>query len=304
MAARSPARFLWLGGTLAIILMMTVLVSYSVTLYRLFCEVTGAGGTTQRVASDTARPTDRYVTVYFDSNVAPNLPWRFRPLQRSIRVRLGEETPIFYEAENTSDEDIVGRATFNVTPDKAGPYFKKIECFCFTEERLAAHSKVQMPVQFYVDPDIATNAGTRDVRQITLSYTFFRAKDPDGAEDLARFKGTPGPAEGAKLFAANCAACHAPDRSKVGPALGGVVGRVAGTVKAYPYTPALAQSRVVWTAQSLDRWLAGPRAMVPGAAMPMAVPDAKARAALIAYLATLPPPPADQAAAAPPPPGG
>ena len=304
MAARSGRRFFWLGGTLAVILAMTVLVSYSVTLYRLFCEATGAGGTTQRVVADTAKPTDRFVTVFFDSNVAPGLPWRFRPLQRSIRVRLGEETPIFYEAENQSDQDIVGRATFNVTPDKAGIYFKKIECFCFTEERLAAHAKVQMPVEFYVDPQLGTDPGTQDVRQITLSYTFFRAKDPDGASDMARFVGKPTPAVGEVLFVENCSACHEPDRSKVGPALGGLIGRTAGKVKGYPYTQALAQSGLVWTAQSLDRWLSGPRDMLPGVAMPMAVTDPQARTAIIAYLATLKPPPAPQAAAASAAPGG
>jgi cytochrome c oxidase assembly protein subunit 11 len=297
MITRSARRFLWLGGTAAIILMMTVLVSYSVTLYRLFCSATGAGGTTQRVATDTAKPTDHYVTVFFDSNVAPNMPWRFHPLQRSIRVRLGEETPIFYEAENLSNSGIVGRATFNVTPDKAGIYFKKIECFCFTEERLAAHTKVQMPVEFYVDPAIATDAGTTDVREITLSYTFFRAKDAEGAEDMARFEGKPTPQLGEKLFAGDCSACHTPDHAKVGPALGGIVGRTAGTVKGYPYTSALARSGIVWTAQSLDRWLSGPRTLVPGAAMPMSVSDANARAAIIAYLETLHAPPAEQTAA-------
>jgi cytochrome c oxidase assembly protein subunit 11 len=290
MNSRMIRRYAWLSGTVLLIAMMTVLVSYSVTLYRLFCSATGAGGTTQRVATDTAKPTDHYVTVYFDSNVAPNMPWRFVPLQRSVRVRLGEETPIFYQAENVSGQDIVGRATFNVTPDKSGIYFKKIECFCFTEEKLTAHTKVQMPVVFYVDPQLATDPATKDVDQITLSYTFFRAKDPDGAEDLARFKGQPTPAMGAQLFADNCSACHEVDRAKVGPALGGVVGRVAGTAAGYPYTKALAQSQVVWTAQSLDRWLAGPRVFIPGVAMPMAISDPKQRAAIIAYLETLKPP--------------
>jgi len=284
------------AASVATICVMLGVVSYSVTLYRLFCEVTGAGGTTQRVAANTAQTTDRFVTVLFDTNVAPNLPWRFRPLQRSVRVRLGEETPAFFEAENLSDDAIVGRATFNVTPEKAGLDFKKIECFCFSEERLAPHAVVQMPLQFYVDPELASRPGTRDVREITLSYTFFRAANAGEGMDLARFEGKPTPAAGAALFAENCAACHQVDAAKVGPALGGVLGRPAGAMANYPYTKALAASGLVWTAGTLDRWLAGPAALVPGTAMPMAVADAGARAAIIAYLEQIPPP-AQQAAA-------
>ncbi|MBV9734257.1 MAG: cytochrome c oxidase assembly protein, partial [Acidisphaera sp.] len=164
---------------------MTTLVSFSVTLYRLFCSVTGAGGTTQRAMADTATVSDRVVTVFFNTDVAPGLPWRFVPVQRSVRVHLGEQVPAFFEAQNLSDHDIVGHATFNVTPDKAGIYFKKIECFCFTEERLGAHQTVEMPVEFFVDPKIAANPGTRDVDQITLSYTFFQSARPNGAQDLA-----------------------------------------------------------------------------------------------------------------------
>jgi cytochrome c oxidase assembly protein Cox11 len=271
-----------LGGLFLAIGAMVTLVSHSVTLYRLFCAATGAGGTTQRVAADTAATTDQTITVTFDTNTAPNLPWRFVPLQHRITVHLGEETPVFFEAENLSDTDIVGRATFNVTPDKAGLYFKKIECFCFTEERLAAHSKVQMPVVFFVDPEMAGNAGTRDVHDITLSYTFFRATHADDIEDLSRFQAT---AEvGGKLFASQCAACHALDKAKVGPPLADVVNRAAGSVPGYPYSHALATAGITWTPENLDRWLAGPSAMVPGVAMPMAIAAPAARAAIIAYL--------------------
>ena len=115
------------------------------------------------------------MTVFFNTDVAPGLPWRFEPVQRKVVVHLGEQIPVFFEAENRSDHDIVGHATFNVTPDKAGIYFKKIECFCFSDERLNAHQKVEMPVQFYVDPKLASDRGTEDVDQITLSYTFFRS---------------------------------------------------------------------------------------------------------------------------------
>ena len=272
------------AGSLAMVGIMVVAVSYSVTLYRLFCSATGANGTTQRVAADTVKPIDRYVIVRFDSNVAPDLPWHFRPLQRRVRVRLGEDTPVFFEAENMSDHDIVGHATFNVTPEKVGAYFKKIECFCFTEETLAAHAKVQMPVEFYVDPAMAADPSTNDVTEITLSYTFFRTKNPNDPSDMARFNGVPTPAMGAALFASQCSACHSPDVTRVGPPLRGVIGRVAGSVPGYPYTPALAHANLSWTPEQLDRWLAGPRKMVPGVAMPMQIDDPKARQAIIGYL--------------------
>ncbi|MDE2574782.1 MAG: cytochrome c oxidase assembly protein [Rhodospirillales bacterium] len=274
---------------LAVIGVMTTLVSYSVTLYRLFCEVTGANGTTQRVASDDATVSARKVTVFFDTNVAPGMPWRFIPLQRKIVTHLGEQTPVFFEAQNISDRPIVGHATFNVTPSKAGIYFKKIECFCFTEERLDPHQTVQMPVVFFVDPKIATDPDARDVDQITLSYTFFPSARPKGAEDLSRF--TTGPANpelGGRLFAQNCSACHELDRAKVGPPLASVIGRTAGTVPGYPYSPALARSGIVWTPVTLEKWLAGPQADVPGALMPMAIANPVERRDIIAYLQSLP----------------
>ena len=272
-------------GLLAAIGVMLTLVSYSVTLYRLFCEVTGAGGTTQRVASDDAEHSAKTITVYFDTNVAPGMPWRFRPLQRSVVVHLGDETPVFFEAENVSDRAIVGHATFNVTPDRAGPYFKKTECFCFTEESLGAHQTVQMPVVFFVDPKFGTDADTRDVHSITLSYTFFESLRPDGAEDLARFdSGKPDPALGEKLFAAQCSGCHELNSARIGPPLATVFGRVAGTVPGYPYSQALAKSGITWTEATLDKWLAGPQADVPGALMPMAVANPVARRDIIAWL--------------------
>jgi cytochrome c oxidase assembly protein Cox11 len=276
-------------GIVAALLMviggMTVAVSYSVTLYRLFCSVTGAGGTTQRVASASKTVSDKFVTVYFNTNTEPGLPWKFRPVQNQVRLRLGQDTVVFFEAENTSDQDITGHATFNVTPDKAGIYFKKIECFCFTDEKLAAHQKVEMPVQFFVDPALGTDRATQDVDQITLSYTFFRARKPTDAQDLARFqKGPPDPNSGKLLFASDCSGCHELDEAKVGPPLAGVYGRKAGSVPGYPYSHALADSGVIWSADSLDKWLAGPAKYVPGALMPMAITDPVARRDIIAYL--------------------
>lgn len=265
---------------------MTTLVSYSVTLYRLFCAATGAGGTVQRVNADAARRSARTVTVFFDTDVAPGLPWQFVPVQRKVTVHLGESTPVFFEAENRSDRDIVGHATFNVTPVKTAIYFKKIQCFCFTEERLGAHQKVEMPVEFYVDPKLAEDPGTSEVDQITLSYTFFRSLRPEGAQELVRFTTTPDPAIGQKLFVERCGSCHELDGAKIGPPLAGVVGRRAGSVAGFGYSSALAGSGTVWTEQALDRWLANPQGFLPGALMPASVPDEAIRRDIIAYLKT------------------
>ncbi len=136
---------------------MTVLVSYSETFYRLFCAATGYNGATQRAASDDAKVSARTVTVRFTTNVAPGLPWRFVPAQREVTLHLGQDTLAFFDATNLSDQAYVAHATFNVTPDKTGLYFKKIQCFCFTEERLGPHQSVEMPVDFFVDPGLGTD---------------------------------------------------------------------------------------------------------------------------------------------------
>ena len=277
------------GLCLALAVMFT-LVSYSVTLYRLFCQVTGAGGYTARAAADTAVQSARVVTVAFNTNVAPGMPWRFAPVQSRVHVHLGQDTLVFFRAENLSDAPVVGHATFNVTPDRAGPYFKKIQCFCFTEERLGPHRSVEMPVDFFVDPRMAQDPAIADVDHIELSYTFFPSRQPDTAKDLGRFADAkPDAADGQKLFATVCSACHALDHGKVGPPLDGVVGRTAGSVSGYPYSTALAHSHIVWNAATLDRWLAGPSTYIPGATMPFALPDKVRRRDIIAYLESLKP---------------
>ncbi len=276
---------------IAVLAVMTGITSYSVTLYRLFCQVTGSGGTTQRVAENLSARSDRVVTVYFDTSVAPGLAWKFQPVQRFVKVHLGEDSMAFFEAQNFSNHDIVGHATFNVTPEKIGVYFKKIQCFCFNEERLAAGEKVQMPVTFFVDPQLATDPGTNDVHEITLSYTFFESKRPDEAINLARFSGaSPEAQAGAQLFSQQCAGCHALDTNKVGPALGNVMGREAGGAPGYPYSAALKNAHFVWTADTLDRWLQNPAGFVPGAQMPMRISDAILRKDIVAYFASLPKP--------------
>lgn len=153
----------------------------AVPLYRMFCQATGLDGTPR--ITNVARSNhvgDRTITVRFDANVNPSLPWQFKPVQRQVTVKVGAETLALYEAHNASAATITGTATFNVIPEKAAVYFNKIDCFCFTEQTLAAGETAQLPVVFYIDPAIADDPDTRDVRQFTLSYTFFPA-DNDGA---------------------------------------------------------------------------------------------------------------------------
>jgi cytochrome c oxidase assembly protein subunit 11 len=273
----------------SVVAAMLILVAFSVPLYRLFCAATGFGGTTQRADAATGAVSNRTVTARFSADVAPGLPWRFEPAQSEVRVHLGEERLVFFSAENLTDEPIVGHATFNVTPAKAGVYFNKIQCFCFDEERLGARQKVDMPVDFFVDPALAADRNTEDVETITLSYTFFRSADPEGAKDLSRFVASeaPDPKRGEGLFAERCASCHSLDTNKTGPLLGGVVGRVAGTVSGYNYSPALHQAGLRWSADTLDHWLADPRKLIPGVRMPVRVLDPTTRRDLITYLEAL-----------------
>lgn len=149
----------------------------AVPLYDLFCRVTGYGGTTQVAADAPEHVYDRVITIRFDSSTNPQLPWRFSPVQRSVDIRVGETGLAFYRAQSDSDRPTTGTATFNVTPLKAGQYFVKIDCFCFTEQRLTPGQSVEMPVTFYVDPAIMEDEDLRGVDTITLSYTFFQLDD-------------------------------------------------------------------------------------------------------------------------------
>ncbi len=176
MAPRRQAR--QAGTVIALIALvagMGGLVSYSVTLYQLFCQATGYGGTTRVAAAAPAALRDRVVTVRFNADVASGLAWRFGPVEREMRVRLGEQAVAVYRAINLSDRPVVGQASFNVTPDKTGRYFNKIQCFCFTEQRLAPGQSADMPVLFFLDPALADDRNLDDVTAITLSYTFFAA---------------------------------------------------------------------------------------------------------------------------------
>jgi cytochrome c oxidase assembly protein subunit 11 len=155
-----------------IVAAMVGLAFASAPLYRAFCEATGFGGTPLR-AEKAPGAVPGQVSVRFDANTHPGLPWRFEPEQTTITIAPGAQTKIFYRAENLSARTIVGQAAYNVSPDQVGKYFKKIQCFCFSEQTLKAGQKVDMPVVFFVDPKIKQDPDTRGIDQITLSYTFY-----------------------------------------------------------------------------------------------------------------------------------
>ena len=174
-------------GLVGLVGAMTGLSFASVPLYQLFCRVTGYGGTTQiaTAAPGVDQVLDRVMTVRFNADVNPMLPWQFAPVERQVNVRVGETRLIYYRAENLGREPVVGTATFNVTPDKMGVYFSKLQCFCFTEQTLAPGESIDMPVSFFIDPAIVRERNLDDVRTVTLSYTFFRAPSQDAASKLA-----------------------------------------------------------------------------------------------------------------------
>ncbi len=155
-----------------IVAAMVGLAFASAPLYRAFCEATGFGGTPLR-AERAPGAVAGQVAVRFDANIHPGLPWRFEPEQQRVSIKPGAQTKIFYRAQNLSARSWTGQAAYNVSPDQAGKYFKKIQCFCFTEQTLKAGETVDMPVVFFVDPKIKQDPDTRDIDEITLSYTFY-----------------------------------------------------------------------------------------------------------------------------------
>ncbi len=146
----------------------------AVPLYRIFCQVTGYGGTPMRAEKAPATALDRKITIRFDANVAPGMPWSFEPAQRTMEVKIGENALAFYKAHNTSSETVKGTASYNVSPDAAGAFFGKIECFCFTEQTLAPGESVEMPLSFFVDPSMLADRDASVIKEITLSYTFYQ----------------------------------------------------------------------------------------------------------------------------------
>jgi len=154
----------------------------AVPLYRLFCQVTGFGGTTQRASVEQVAAlktvAGKTISIRFDGNVASGMPWKFRPDAVTDTIEIGARDMTTYYARNLSGRAVTGTATFNVTPAQAGKYFNKIECFCFTEQTLAAGQEVHMPVIYFVDPAILTDPNAKDIEQITLSYTFNELRTP------------------------------------------------------------------------------------------------------------------------------
>ncbi len=167
-----------LAGGLAVTIAGMVGLSFAaVPLYRVFCAATGYGGTPQIGGATGPGAEGGSITVRFDANTSPSLPWTFTPGQRALTVKLGEENLAHYVGMNAAGRAVTGVATYNVTPEKVGHYFHKTACFCFNEQTLAAGQEMQFPLSFWVDPAIATDPATRDVHTITLSYTFFRSID-------------------------------------------------------------------------------------------------------------------------------
>jgi cytochrome c oxidase assembly protein subunit 11 len=159
----------------------------SVPLYRMFCQATGYGGTTQRAdeaQAATVQDSGRTISIRFDANVERGMPWQFKPLQRTDTVSIGARDMALFWAKNTSDKTVTGTASFNVEPEQAARYFNKIQCFCFTEQVLKPGEEVRMPVLYYVDPAILDDPDNKDVEQITLSYTFHvtKAESADGGD--------------------------------------------------------------------------------------------------------------------------
>ncbi|MDX3925534.1 MAG: cytochrome c oxidase assembly protein [Shinella sp.] len=169
------------AACLTFVVAMVGMAYAAVPLYQLFCQVTGYGGTTQRVEQASSVILDQKIKVRFDANTA-GLPWDFAPVQREVELRIGETVQVLYKARNTASSETAGQATFNVTPQAAGAYFNKVQCFCFTETKLAPGEEMEMPVVFFVDPAIVEAVETKNIHTITLSYTFY---PHEGAKPLA-----------------------------------------------------------------------------------------------------------------------
>ncbi|MBC7504219.1 MAG: cytochrome c oxidase assembly protein [Sandarakinorhabdus sp.] len=174
-------------GVLAALLAVAMIgLAYaSVPLYRLFCQATGFGGTTGRAEASALPGTDtlralggRTIKVRFDSNIAPGMAWTFAPRDRETKIKIGEKRMAYFAATNLAGTATTGRAIFNVSPDVAGAYFRKIDCFCFTEQTLAAGETAQMPVTYFIDPAILNDPDASKIDEITLSYTFFPVDTP------------------------------------------------------------------------------------------------------------------------------
>ncbi len=165
--------------TVGVVLFMGAMAWAAVPFYDWFCRVTGFGGTPGVSTAASADVLDRTIKVRFDGSLAKDMPWTFKPQQTQMEIRIGETGLAFYEAYNPTDRPVAGQASYNVTPYEAGGFFTKIDCFCFTEQVLEPGERVQMPVTFYVDPEIVTDRDAKYVHTITLSYTFYEIDMPE-----------------------------------------------------------------------------------------------------------------------------
>ncbi|MFG6562975.1 cytochrome c oxidase assembly protein [Sulfitobacter sp. 1A13421] len=166
--------------TVGVVVLMGGLAWASVPFYDWFCRVTGFGGTPGQVSAASADVLDKTVKVRFDGSLNDGMPWEFKPVVREMEIRIGETGLAFYEAYNPTDKPVAGQASYNVTPYTAGAFFEKIDCFCFTEQVLAPGERVQMPVSFFVDPEMVEDRDGKFVHTITLSYTFYEIDLPEG----------------------------------------------------------------------------------------------------------------------------
>ena len=177
-AGQNPRRNRALALTLAGVMGGMLGLSFAaVPLYRLFCQVTGYGGIPRIDAAASPGMVDRQITIRFNADTHTAMPWKFAPVQRAVTLRLGEEAVAFYAARNPTPAAVTGVATYNVTPEKAARYFNKTACFCFDDQTLEPGQEMSFPLSFWIDPAIATDPATRDITEITLSYTFFRRLD-------------------------------------------------------------------------------------------------------------------------------
>ena len=184
MALSGPAKTV--AQTVSLVVVMGGLAWASVPFYDWFCRVTGFGGVPQQVETASDEILDQTITIRFDGTLNNNMAWEFKPVVREMEIRIGETGLAFYEAYNPTDRLIAGQASYNVTPYAAGAFFDKIECFCFTEQVLAPGERVQMPVSFYVDPEIVDDRDGKYVHTITLSYTFYEIDLPEGYAALEK----------------------------------------------------------------------------------------------------------------------
>jgi cytochrome c oxidase assembly protein subunit 11 len=185
----------------ALVVGMVAAAFAAVPLYRLFCASTGFAGTPQRAARGSDASIEKTITIRFDANVTPGMPWRFEPVQRRLDVKIGENALAFYRATNLSDRAVTGMATFNVTPEPAGGFFNKVQCFCFAEQVLEPGQSVEMPVSFFIDPEIVSDRDGRSISLIVLSYTVYPVEAKAGLAGKAGEAAGSGPPRGERTGA-------------------------------------------------------------------------------------------------------